>query len=172
MARDRIRCNFYCDAPLMAQLRHLAADREMTVSQGIRACLAEYFALRAELAAAVLEPGQLGDEQSGILHHALSRSEARLAMSVTAQGQQLERLQREMQVLQAMLDRAVLMYLLHTTEVPAEHRQSADASGKRRHEQWYKAVTRVLQSGALAVFTTEEDTHDPHPTRRKTTAAG
>lgn len=172
MARDRIRCNFYCDVSTMTQLRHLAADRHISVSQGIRACLAEYFALRAELAAAVLEPGQLGEEQHGILHHALSRTEARLATSATAQGRQLEQVSRELRVLHAMLDRAVLMYLLHTNEVPAEQRQSADASGKRRHEQWRKAVTRVLQSGALAGFTTEEETHDPHPTRRKTPAAG
>lgn len=172
MAHDRIRCNFYCDAATMTQLQRLATDRNMTVTQGIRECLAEYFALRADLAAAVTDPGQLGEEQRGLFHHALSRSEARLATSVTAQGQQLEQLQREMQVFQAMLDRAVLMYLLHTNEVPAEHRQSADASGKRRHDQWRKAVTRALHNGAHTVFTTEEETHDAHPTRRKTTAAG
>lgn len=168
MASERIRCNFYCDAPLMGQLRRLAADRQITITQGIRACLTEYFTLRAELAAAVMEPGKLGDTHTGILHQVLSRSEGRMAESLMAQGQQLARMQRELQVVHAMLDRAVLMYLLHTNEVPSEQKPTAEVSGKRRHEQWQKAVTRLLQNGTLPTFVAEENAYDPPPQHRNT----
>lgn len=172
MTTQQTRCNFYCDHATLVQLRRLAADRRIPFSQCIRACLAEYFALRADLAAAVAEPGELGEVHTGFLHRVLSASEARIAASFTAQGQQLVRMQREIRALQAMLDRAVLMYLLHTAEVPSELRQAADTSGKRRHEQWQKAVTRLLQNGSLAALSPEEDDHDAHAQRRETTPSG
>lgn len=79
MATQQQRCNFYCDHATVVQLRRLAADRRIPLSQCIRACLAEYFTLRADLAAAVAEPGQLGEVHTGFLHRILSASEARIA---------------------------------------------------------------------------------------------
>lgn len=172
MTTPHIRCNFYCDPPTMMQLRRLAADRQLPVSQCIRVCLAEYFALRAELAAAVAEPGELGDMHTGLLHQVISSSEARIAASFTAQGRQLARMHRELRGVQAMLDRAVLMYLLHTTEVPGDLRQAAETSGKRRHDQWQKAVTRLLQNGSLPMPGVEEEDHDAHSDRREMPASG
>lgn len=172
MSDLHVRCSFYCDARTLTQLRRLAADRHIPFSECVRVCLAEYLQLRADFAAAVTEPGELGDSHAGLLHRVLSTSEARMAASFTAQGQQLARMQRELQALRAMLDRSVLMYLLHTAEVPSELRQAAEASGKRRHDQWQKAVQRLLQNGSLASLTVEEDDDDPHPQRRTTPASG
>lgn len=82
------------------------------------------------------------------------------------------RMRREIRTLQAMLDRAVLMYLLHTAEVASEQRHAADTSGKRRHDQWRKAVTRLLQNGDLAALFPEEEDYDAHAHRRETTPSG
>jgi len=56
-----------------------ATARGISISQCIRECLAEYFALRAEVATAFETPGRPGEPRTGLIHTLLARTEARLA---------------------------------------------------------------------------------------------
>src|SRR3989441_429793 len=55
-----------------------ATARGISISQCIRECLGEYFALRAEVATAFETPGRPGEPRTGLIHTLLARTEARL----------------------------------------------------------------------------------------------
>lgn len=157
----------YLDPLTYERFRELAASRQLTVGECLRECLLEYLALRQELAAAMHTPGALGEPHSGLLHRVLATSEARMAASFTAQAHQIATIHADLAHLRAMLDRAVLSYLLHTPEVPLDQRTQADASGKRRYEQWQKAVQRVQHTIALAAVSPEEELDDDADSHRR-----
>jgi hypothetical protein len=48
-----------------------------------------------------------------------------------------------------MLDRLVLLYLVHTPEVQKAQREAVLASGTRRHASWRRAVARTAHDGWL-----------------------
>src|SRR5438034_852243 len=59
-----------------------ATARGISISQCIRECLAEYFALRAEVATAFETPGRPGEPRTGLIHTLLARTEARLVATL------------------------------------------------------------------------------------------
>src|SRR5437879_11945705 len=59
-----------------------ATARGISISQCIRECLAEYFALRAEVATAFETPGRPGEPRTGRIHTLLARTEARLVATL------------------------------------------------------------------------------------------
>ena len=145
-----------------------ARARGVSRSKCVADCLREYFALKHELASAVHTPGLPGDEQhSLIIHSLLARSEERIAASIDTQARQTARLRRDIQLLQTLLDRAMLSYLAHTPEVPDELHAGALASAQRRHRLWLRAVEEVWEDGAASVLDasagpeTETEHHPP-----------
>ncbi len=103
--------------------------------------LREYFALREEMASGGTVPGQPGDRHRGLLHSFLARSEERLAAALEERTGELgERLRR----LELMLDRFVLIYLVHALEVPPDLQNAAIASATRRYRNYWKYVGEEL----------------------------
>src|SRR5438128_11226767 len=92
-------------------------------------CLREYCALRVEMACVVETPGKPGERHTGLIHSILARTEERLVATLDARTTQLG---DDLQRLEIMLDRLVLMYLLHTAEVPPGLQQGAIVSANRR----------------------------------------
>jgi len=143
------------------RLKQEAAAREISVSKCAADCLREYFALRVEMASAIVSPGQPGEPHHGLIHSILARTEERLAATIDAQGEQTAHLHQALQTLEAMLDRLTLLYLIHTPELPDEMKDGAVATAKRRYSNWRRAVDRLIRAGGAnggssALVTTEE----------------
>ena len=51
-----------------------------------------------------------------------------------------------MQAVRAMIDRLVLLYFVHTPEVPAELKDAAVATARRRYTNWRRAVDDMVQA--------------------------
>ena len=130
------------------RLQREAAARGATISKCTADCLREYFALRTELATAIETPGQPGEPHHGaIIHSLLARSEERLVATL---GRRTAELLGELRRAPSMLDRLVLMYLIHTPEVPQELRAGAIASANRRYANYQRAVTERFADNAGA----------------------
>jgi hypothetical protein len=128
------------------QLEAEAAARSLTMSACIRECLREFFALRDEMADAVLSPGRPGESHPGQLPTVLARSEERLAATLDARATELgDGLRR----LETMLDRLVQVYLVHTPEVARGLHADAVASATRRYASYRQAVSERLARGDL-----------------------
>ena len=141
--RDHIQA--YVQRPEKQRLQREAAARGISVSQCVIDCLREYFAWREEMAAAIDNPGRLGDQhQGGPIHVLLARTESRLAATLDARFRDLI---GELHVLQSMVDRQAVSYFLHTPEVPAELQATAVASANRRYRNWRRTVQRLVRSG-------------------------
>jgi hypothetical protein len=108
-------------------------------------CLREYFALRVEMASAVTAPGAPGERHTGLIHSILARTEQRLVATLDAR---MTKLEDDLQRLEIMLDRLVLVYLLHTPEVPVEVQRDASRSAKRRYANYRKFVSEQQLSKA------------------------
>lgn len=128
------------------QLQQEANARGLSGMACARECLREYFALRAEMASVVAAPGKPGDRHTGLIHSLLARTEERLAATIDAQTTELI---EELRRLAAMLDRLVLLYLLHTPEVAHELQEGAVASANRRYANYRQAVNDLLSTGGI-----------------------
>src|SRR5947207_14008803 len=99
-----------------------AATRGISVSQCIRECLREYFALRAEVATAFDATGRPGEPATGLIHTLLARTEGRLVAMLERCADAAGRVRADVHVVQSLLDRLVLLYLVHTPAVPKAQR--------------------------------------------------
>src|SRR2546425_6003493 len=125
-----------------------ATTRGISLSQCIRDCLREYFALRAEVATAFEAPGGAGEPPTtGLIHTLLARTEGRLVATLERCADAVGRVRADVHVVQSMLDRLVLLYLVHTPRVQTAQRDTALASGARRHASWRRAVGRMADDG-------------------------
>jgi hypothetical protein len=133
----------YLGPDTYARLRREAAARQTTISKCTADCLDEYFALRTELATAIESPGQPGDPHQGrVIHALLARSEERLVATLDRQAREIL---GELRRLQGMLDRQVMLYLIHTPEIPPDYRSSAVADAQRRYASYGQAVSKWLE---------------------------
>ncbi len=129
-----------------SRLRQEAAARHATISKCTADCLDEYFALRAELASAIETPGQPGDPHHGtIIHALLARSEERVVATLDRQAMEILSAVRRVQ---AMLDRQVMLYLIHTPEIPPGLRGDAVADAQRRYTNYGQQVSKLLERDA------------------------
>ena len=126
-----------------------ATARGISISQCIRECLGEYFALRAEVATAFETPGRPGEPRTGLIHTLLARTEARLVGTLETCAEAVGRVRADVHVVQSMLDNLAFLYLVHTPEVQRAQRDAALASGTRRHASWRRAVARTAHDGWL-----------------------
>src|SRR5256886_7895045 len=102
------------------------------------------------MASVVAAPGQLGEPHQGLIHSLLARTEERLAATLKAHGERTAALEDAVQAVRAMIDRLVLLYFVHTPEVPAELKDAAVAMARRRYTSWRRAVDDKGQAGGVA----------------------
>ena len=124
-----------------------ATTRGISISQCIRECLREYFALRAEVATAFDAPGRPGEPSTGLIHTLLARTEGRLVATLERCTDAVGHVRADIHVVQSMLDRLAFLYLVHTPEVQKPQRDAALASGTQRHASWRRAVARTAHDG-------------------------
>ena len=129
------------------RLQQEAAARGASLSKCVADCLREYLAFRAEMAGVAEAPGELGDPHRGLIHTLLARTEERLAARLDAHAERTARLQETLRLVESMLDRLAVLYLIHTPELPEERRDGAVAAAKRRYEKWRRAVEEQVQAG-------------------------
>lgn len=129
------------------RLQQEAAARGASLSKCVADCLREYLAFRAEMAGVAEAPGQLGEPHQGLIHTLLARTEERLAASLDAHAERTAGLRETLRVVESMLDRLTLLYLIHTPEIPQERRDDAVAMAKRRYLKWRHAVEEQVQAG-------------------------
>ncbi|MCI0370988.1 MAG: hypothetical protein L0214_06310 [candidate division NC10 bacterium] len=129
------------------RLQQEAAARGASLSKCVADCLREYLALRAEMASVAEAPGELGEPHRGLLHTLLARTEERLAATLAAHAERTAGLQQTLRVVESMLDRLAVLYLIHTPELPEERKDGAVAAAKRRYEKWRRAVEQQVQAG-------------------------
>ena len=134
-----------------------ATARGISISQCIRECLGEYFALRAEVATAFETPGRPGEPRTGLIHTLLARTEARLVGTLETCAEAVGRVRADVHVVQSMLDRLAFLYLVHTPEVQRAQREAALASGTRRHTSWRRAVAQIARDVSLEGALTRTD---------------
>src|SRR5205814_8968776 len=91
-----------------------ATARGISISQCIRESLAEYFALRAEVATAFETPGRPGEPRTGLIQTLLARTEARLGATLDTCAAAVDGVRSAGHVGLSMLDPHASMYLVHT----------------------------------------------------------
>lgn len=142
------RIDAYLDHHLHKRLMKEVTNRRSSVSRCIAELLAEYFDLMEEMATAMSGNGKAGDAKTGkIIHTLLAETEARIAASIERQARRISAVQDDVQILNAMVDRLHLNYMLHTPEVAEEWKNGALTSANIRHEKWRKAVAVLLREG-------------------------
>ena len=144
MAHLRREVHSYLTPSDYRRLEQEAAARGASVSKCVADCLGEYFALRVEMASVVAAPGQLGEPHQGLIHSLLARTEERLAATLKAHGERTAALEDAVHAVRAMIDRLVLLYFVHTPEVPAELKDAAVATARRRYTNWRRAVDDMV----------------------------
>ena len=150
MAHLRREVHSYLTPSDYRRLEQEAAARGASVSKCVADCLGEYFALRVEMASVVAAPGQLGEPHQGLIHSLLARTEERLAATLKAHGERTAALEDAIQAVGAMIDRLVLLYFVHTPEVPAELKDAAVAMARRRYTNWRRAVDDMVQAESVS----------------------
>ncbi len=145
----RLRREIHSYVPLAdyQRLQQEAAARGASLSKCVADCLREYLALRAEMAGIAAAPGELGEPQQGLIHTLLARTEERLAATLEAHAERTAQLQETLRMIESMLDRLAVLYLIHTPELPDERRDGAVAAAKRRYQKWRHAVAQQVQAG-------------------------
>jgi hypothetical protein len=129
------------------RLRLEALARGVSLSRCAADCLAEYFALRQEMATAIETPDQAGTAApSRVIHVLLAQTEQRLVATLDRYVDELVAMRGELAAVLAMLDRSEFTYLCYTPEVPQEARDRAYASGQQRFATWRVAVARLLKA--------------------------
>ncbi len=147
MRRPRREIHSYVPLDDYRRLQQEAAARGASLSKCVADCLREYLALRAELAGVAEAPGELGEPHRGLIHTLLARTEERLAASLDAHAARTAGLHETLRVVESMLDRLTLLYLIHTPEIPQERREDAVAMAKRRYLKWRHAVEEQVRAG-------------------------
>lgn len=127
------------------QLRHEAAARGISLTACIADCLREYFAFRAEMATTTAPQGH-SPGHTGLIHSLFARVEERLAATLDAYADDRN---DEFRRLETMLDRLVVLYLVHTPEVPHEIHGAAVASANRRYGNYRQAVSELIAKGGI-----------------------
>jgi hypothetical protein len=101
----------------------------------------EYFALRSEMLGVINSSGTADDGHPGLVHSLVARMEERIGTRADARADELAEGQRR---LECMFDRFVILYLVHTWEVPPELHASAIASANQRYGNYCRAVEDLL----------------------------
>jgi hypothetical protein len=122
-------------------LKEEAAARGISMSRCVGDVVREYFALRQEMLSVIRTPDDPGTGHPRFVHSLVSRMEERLGMRADARADELSEGQRR---LEAMLDRLVMPYLLHTPEVAPQFHAGATASASRRYGGYCHAVEDLL----------------------------
>src|SRR2546427_12597914 len=86
-----------------------ATARGISISQCLRECLGEYFALRAEVATAFETPGRPGEPRTGLIHTLLARTEARLVGTLETCAEAVGRVRADVPGVQSMRDRVAVL---------------------------------------------------------------
>jgi hypothetical protein len=136
------------------RLRLEALARGVSLSRCAGDCLAEYFALRREMATALEAeaPEQLRTlAPSRVIHVLLAQTEQRLVATLERYGEDLTAVRAEVAAVLAMLDRSAFTFLCCTPEVPPAAQARAFMNGKRRFADWRRAVTRMLTASGRSV---------------------
>ncbi len=133
------------------RLAREAALQRQTMAALVRGILEEHWALHEELAEPI---GTIGDEKTGrIIHQLLAETEQRIAGSYDAGlrrvHKRLDALFERVEMLSVMVAQAYHGYLLHTPEVPLEHKEAFVASAADRYAGYEEMVARVLARGGL-----------------------
>jgi hypothetical protein len=123
------------------RLKAEAAARGISMSRCVGDVVREYFALRQEVLSVVKSPDEPGAGHPGLVHSLVSRMEERLGTRADARADELSEGQRH---LEAMLDRLVMLYLLHTPEVAPQLHAGAVVSANRRYGGYRQVVADVL----------------------------
>ena len=123
------------------RLKSEAAARGMSMSRCVGDVVREYFALRQEMLSVIGSPDEPGAGHPGLVHSLVSRMEERLGTRADARADDLTEGQRR---LEAMLDRLVMLYLLHTPEMAPQLHAGATASANRRYGGYCQAVHDLL----------------------------
>jgi hypothetical protein len=134
------------------RLRLEALARGVSLSRCAAECLAEYFALRQEMATAFEAPDQPGRlTPPRVIHVLLAQTEQRLIATLERYGEDLTTVRAELAAVLAMLDRSQFTYLCYTPEMPPAARDRAYASGQQRFAAWRGAVARLLRAAGRPV---------------------
>jgi hypothetical protein len=134
------------------RLRLEALARGVSLSKCAGDCLAEYFALRQEMATAFEMPDQAGPlAPSRVIHVLLAQTEQRLVATPEGYGEGLTAVRAELAAVLAMLDRSHFTYLCYTAEMPPEARDRAYARGQQRFAAWRSAVARIPKASGRPV---------------------
>jgi hypothetical protein len=123
------------------RLKSEAAARGMSMSRCVGDVVREYFALRQEMLSVIGSPDEPGAGHPGLVHSLVSRMEERLGTRADARADELSEGQRR---LEALFDRLVMLYLLHTLEVAPQLHAGAVASANRRYGGYWQAVDDLL----------------------------
>jgi hypothetical protein len=149
--RERFRheVRAYVGHEVYARLLREAAARGITVSQVIRNDLAEYYAIRDELAAPLeVQPGSNEEPARRIIHRLLNEMEVRLVASLDRlSGHFRESLQLQGILLAAMIDQVYLGVMLHFPDVPDELRKERVRRANDRHAAWRESVASLAREG-------------------------
>jgi hypothetical protein len=132
------------DPGIHRRLQQEAAARRISMTACVGDLLREYFALQDEMGGGGTAEGQAGAWHRGMIHSFLARSEERLAATLE---QRTSELGDWLQKLEVMLDRLVVIYLVHTLEVPPELQNAAVASATQRYRSYWKYVREELAKG-------------------------
>jgi hypothetical protein len=145
MKRPRVRHEIrsFAGAELYGRLLREAAARGLTVSECVRRELEELYAFRDELGDALRIASDDGTPARGLFDAALNGLEARLAGNFGAQLERLERANRNLARLEAMIDRFYLGVMLHLEDVPEQLRPVRLKRASERHRAWLDVVKRV-----------------------------
>ena len=139
----------YLAAEDYRRLRLEALARGVSLSRCAADCLAEYFALRREMATALEAetPEQLGTlAPSRVIHVLLAQTEQRLVATLDRYSEELGEVRTQVAAVLAMLDWAHFTYLCHSPEMPSEARDQAFGRGQQRLTTWRRAVASMLKS--------------------------
>lgn len=123
------------------RLKAEAAARGISLSKCVGDVVREYFALRAEMMSVSNADGVPAAGHPGLVHSLAARMAEQLGTRADARADELAEGQRR---LEAMLDRLIVLYLVHTWEVPPELHASAVASANRRYGNYCEAVDDLL----------------------------
>ena len=144
----------YLAAEDYRRLRLEALARGVSLSRCAADCLAEYFALRQEMATALeAEPPipAVPLAPARVIHVLLAQTEQRLVATLERYGDDLTAARAELAAVLAMLDRSAFTSLCCTPEVPPAAQAQALMSGERRFAHWRRAVTRMLTASGRSV---------------------
>ena len=144
----------YLAAEDYRRLRLEALARGVSLSRCAADCLAEYFALRQEMATALeAEPPipAVPLAPARVIHVLLAQTEQRLVATLERYGDDLTAARAQLAAVLAMLDRSAFTYLCCTPEVPPAAQAWALMSGERRFANWRRAVTRMLTGSGRSV---------------------